>query len=57
MGNVLTGYNINDTLLVGQSVQQTTAVVQTSAKFLEQLGFIIHTDKSVFTPKQEIVYL
>ena len=56
VGHVLTGY-IDDSLFVGESKQQTKLAVEESAKFLDQLGFIIHPDKSIFKPTQEIEYL
>lgn len=56
MGHVITSF-IDDSLLIGRSVDETAKAVQDTAKYLEDLGFIIHPDKSVFSPVQEIEYL
>jgi hypothetical protein len=56
LGFVITGY-IDDSLLVAQSREQAAKAAHVSATFLEKLGFIIHKEKSIFTPTQEIEYL
>ena len=56
MGHVITAY-IDDSLLVGLTEEKASNAVQDTAKLLEALGFIIHPEKSVFTPRQEIEYL
>ena len=56
MGHVITAY-IDDSLLVGLTEEKASKAVQDTAKLLEALGFIIHPEKSVFTPRQEIEYL
>ncbi|XP_072030140.1 uncharacterized protein [Amphiura filiformis] len=56
MGHVITAY-IDDSLLIARTEEQAARSVRDTAKFLETLGFIIHPEKSVFTPTQEIVYL
>lgn len=56
MGHVMTAY-IDDSLLVGNTMEQTTQAVRDAATLLERLGFIIHPEKSIFSPTQEIEYL
>ena len=56
MGHVITAY-IDDSLLVGLTEEKASNAVQDTAKLLEALGFIIHPEKSVFTPRQETEYL
>ena len=56
MGHVITAF-IDDSLIVARTAEQAANAVHDTAKMLENLGFIIHPDKSVFTPVQEIEYL
>ena len=56
IGHMITGY-IDDTFIVSPSQEGTGKAVRDTAGLLESLGFIIHPEKSVFTPKQEIEYL
>ena len=56
LGYIITGY-IDDSLLVQQSKQKAEKAAQVSAVYLEQLGFSIHTEKSVFKATQVIEYL
>ena len=56
IGHVITGY-IDDSLLVADTKEEAARAVTDSAKLLAQLGFIIHPEKSIFEPTQEIEYL
>ena len=56
LGYVITGY-IDDSLLIQQSKDKAERAARVSANFLEQLGFVIHTEKSVFQATQVIEYL
>jgi len=55
-GHIVTGY-IDDTLIIGQSTDQTVAAVNETVRILSDLGFVIHQEKSVFKPTKEITYL
>jgi len=55
-GHVITAF-IDDSLIVARTEGQAAKAVHDTAKHLEDLGFIIHPDKSVFKPVQEIEYL
>ena len=56
LGYIITGY-IDDSLLIQQSKEKAEQAAKVSAAFLEQLGFSIHTEKSVFEATQVIEYL
>ena len=55
-GYTIVGY-IDDTLLLGDTITQTDRAVKETTSLLTQLGFIVHKEKSVFIPSQEIVFL
>ena len=55
-GHVLIGY-LDDTLIIGESESQTAKTVQATTSILAQLGFLVHPDKSVLCPTQEIQFL
>ena len=48
---------IDDLINVGLTFDQWVVNVIASIKHLNSLGFIIHPDKSIFLPKQEITFL
>ena len=48
---------IDDLVNVGLTFDECVKNVNASIKLLNLLGFIIHSDKSVFLPKQEITFL
>ena len=48
---------IDDIYLQGDSAAECWANCQTTAKLLQDLGFIINVDKSIFHPTQEITFL
>ena len=52
-----TGIYIDDLINVGLTFDECVENVITSIKLLNSLGFIIHLDKSIFLPKQEITFL
>ena len=56
LGHIITGY-IDDTLLIGPSLEDTKLAISDTVKLLSQLGFVIHPKKSVFQPTHEITYL
>ena len=55
-GHIIAIY-IDDLINVGLTFDECVENVITSVKLLNSLGFIIHPDKSVFLPKQEITFL
>ena len=50
------GY-IDDSLLVGDSAQECQDNVDATVKLFTELGFMVHLEKSVFTPTQILVFL
>ena len=50
-------FYFDDLINVGLTFDECVKNVITSIKLLNALGFIIHSDKSVFLPKQEITFL
>ena len=54
-GHNVIGY-IDDTLIVVKTKNKTEIAVQQTKQLLEMLGFIIHPDKSVFQPTQNIKF-
>ena len=55
-GHIVTIY-IDDLINVGLTFDECVENVITSIKLLNSLGFIIHPEKSIFLPKQEITFL
>jgi len=50
-------YYIDDTFLLGSNYQECQQNTNDTAELLERLGFIIHPEKSVKVPTQELVFL
>ena len=48
---------LDDTLIIGDSVEQTARAVKAVTQGLEKLGFLIHPEKSVLEPRKEILFL
>ena len=48
---------LDDTLIIGDTVEQTKDSVKAVTQGLERLGFLIHPDKSILEPKKEIPFL
>ena len=42
---------------MGETFEECFDTVQNTVKLLHELGFVIHPDKSVFMPSQNIVFL
>lgn len=55
-GHTILGY-IDDTIIIESSKQAVVKSVSATTELLASLGFIIHPEKSNFTPVQEIRYL
>ncbi len=55
-GHVLMGY-IDDIICINTTKEKTADTVRETSKILTELGFIVHPEKSVFTPQQEITFL
>ena len=49
--------HIDDLINVGLKFDECAEHVIASITFLNSLGFVIHSDKSIFLPKQEITFL
>ena len=52
-GDIVSGY-IDDTFLVGDSVEDCWNNVLDTVNMFQSLGFVIHPDKSVFEPTQKV---
>ena len=48
---------LDDTLIIGDTVEQTEKAVKAVTQGLESLGFLIHPEKSVLVPSKEIHFL
>ena len=48
---------VDDSFLGGRDFDECVENVQATRKLLENLGFFIHPDKSIFTPTQKITFL
>ena len=48
---------VDDSLLQGETFQECLDNIMATLECLESLGFVIHPDKSIFIPTQEIVFL
>ena len=55
-GHIIAIY-IDDLINIGLTFDECVENVITSIKLLNSVGFIIHLDKSIFLPKQEITFL
>lgn len=55
-GHVVIGY-LDDVLIIGESENQTLQTVFETTSILAQLGFLVHPEKSVLCPTQEIQFL
>ena len=55
-GHIIATY-IDDLINVGLTFNDCVKNIIASIKLLNSLGFIIHSDKSIFLPKQEITFL
>ena len=56
MGLTIISY-IDDTLIISNTREQSVKAVMETATTLSDLGFVIHPDKSLFSPTQEIKFL
>ena len=56
VGHIIANY-LDDLINAGLRFDECVEDVATSIKLLNSLGFIIHPDKSIFLPKQEITFL
>ena len=48
---------VDDSLLQGETFQECLDNIMATLECLESLGFVIHPDKSIFIPTQEIIFL
>ena len=55
-GHIVAGY-IDDFYLQGDSYNSCIENVIDTILMFDQFGFVVHPEKSVFTPKQQIVFL
>jgi len=55
-GHVNVGY-IDDSLLIGDTIQECNANITETVNLFTKLGFIIHEEKSVLIPKKKIIFL
>ena len=55
-GHSITSF-IDDSLLLGRTQEETVQNVFYTVKIFDELGFVIHNEKSQFLPVQEITYL
>ena len=56
MGHVVVAY-LDDTIIIGETREQTDQAVKDTTKILTELGFIVHDEKSVLVPQQELKFL
>ena len=56
VGHIIANH-LDDLINAGLRFDECVEDVATSIKLLNSLGFIIHPDKSIFLPKQEITFL
>ena len=56
MGHLNSGY-IDDSYLQGDSIKECTKNVTDTAHMMSNVGFILHGEKSVFTPTQVLTFL
>eukprot|EP00794_Sanderia_malayensis_P014575 gene14575-16077_t len=55
-GLILCAY-IDDLLLVATTYEKCVAAVLDTIKILDSLGFVVHTEKSIFSPQNHITFL
>lgn len=55
-GHLVLAY-LDDTIIIGKSRAATLQAVQATVKIFSRLGFIIHPEKSVLEPRQELEFL
>ena len=55
-GHIVIGY-LDDTLIIGKTAAETRAAVTATTQMLSDLGFIVHPEKSVLDPSQDITFL
>lgn len=55
-GHIITSF-IDDSLLMGQTKEEIYQCVMDTVRIFDDLGFTIHSEKSQFSPTQEITYL
>ncbi|CAG2195281.1 unnamed protein product [Mytilus edulis] len=56
LGHVNVGY-IDDSLLLGETIEECNKNVNDTIELMSKLGFVIHEDKSVFQPSKQIIFL
>lgn len=55
-GHTVIGY-LDDTIIIGETKEKLKESVSATTKILSELGFLIHTKKSVLIPTRELVFL
>ena len=55
-GHIVVGY-LDDTLIIGECSAQTKQAVKATTAIFSDLGFLVHPDKSVLEPTQQIKFL
>lgn len=56
LGHVSSNY-LDDSLLVGNSIDECSSNIDDTVHLFDTLGFVVHPEKSVLTPTQRITYL
>ena len=56
MNHIVSGY-IDDLYLQGSTYQKCASNVLDSFQILDNLGLVIHPEKSVFIPQQKMIFL
>ena len=56
MGHVVVAY-LDDTIIIGETREQTAKAVKDTTRLFTELGFIVHDEKSVLAPQQELKFL
>ena len=56
MNHIVSGY-IDDLYLQGSTYQKCAINVLNSVQMLDNLGLVIHPEKSVFIPQQKMIFL
>ena len=56
MGHLNSGY-IDGSYLQGDSIRECNENITATATFMSYVGFILHPEKSVFRPTQELTFL
>ena len=55
-GHTVIGY-LDDTIIIGETKEKLKESVSATTKILSELGFLIHTKKSVLIPTRELAFL